>query len=132
MAETWIPITPDLCAASFGEVEWEAFVNAARSAGAEDQVPGKIRSIVNRVRGYLAANEDNAMGPAGTVPPELEDAALILIFQALCTSMPASGLAIDEPRQRRIDAANADLRAVGKGEFYIKAKDLVLLPHRRA
>jgi len=128
MAETWITITPELCKTRFGEREWEAFVEAARAEDDPEEVTDvlvdrAIRAVTGRVRGRVAANPNNRLGPSGTIPPELEDAALTLIFQTICISLPSSHVVIDEPRQRKIDQANDDLEAVARGEFYVSPPD---------
>lgn len=120
MAETWILIDEEYCSEKFAEGEWEAFTTSALASGLTDVVTACIRRIVNRVRGYVAACEKNLpLGPAGTVPPELEDACMELIREDLATRLPGSGVVIDEPRREKIKQANRDLQAVSRCEIIV-------------
>ena len=117
----WTQITAELLQNVMTEDEWTQFHTAAITGSGTTITEDVIRKVCQRIRGYAkGGNKELTMdAETDTVPPELEDAAGVLCLQALATRMPGVGIVIDEPRQRRIDAANADLRACREGHFYV-------------
>jgi hypothetical protein len=78
-----------------------------------------IRKAVESVRGYVRSCPTNTLGPAGTVPPELETEALLLVVEDLSTRLPTAGILIDENRQKALDRAYRKLRDVQSCAFRI-------------
>lgn len=101
------------------EYEWDAVTTAARAANAADTVTKCINRVVLKVRGYVESNPQNTLGPDGYVPALLLDSTLVLIRQALATSLPGSGIIEDENRQRRVTDALNELKLVADGKLKI-------------
>ncbi len=126
----WTQITPESLQDVMTEDEWTQFRTAAINGDGATIVSGTIRAVCQRIRGYAKGGNPALTrdSETDTVPPELEDAACVLCLQRLATRMPGVGIVIDEPRQRRIDAANADLKACGGGKFYLTPAGAGLTP----
>lgn len=117
MAETWTTITPAMVRASMADGEFDAFASAALTPGGADPVTQSIRQVVAQIQGAVGASGRNIVGPAGTVPPELEAEACILIMENLSTRIPQSGLVWDDVRKTRLSEAKTILKDIRKGDF---------------
>lgn len=115
----WQQVTEAEVKTVLTEYEWDAVTQAARASNAADTVTKCINRVVNKVRGYVESNPQNTLGPEGYVPALLLDSTLVLIRQALATSLPASNLIDDEGRQRRITDALGELKLVADGKLKI-------------
>ncbi len=126
----WIEITEDDVKTLFGEYEWEAVMEAARASGSADVLTTVIARVVNRVRGYVESCDRNVLGEAGYIPGLLYDSTLVLIFEALAKTLPASRLIIDEERGKQITAAMNELKMVARCELRISppGADQVVAP----
>jgi hypothetical protein len=89
-----------------------------------DPVENQIQLTTDFVRGFIAANRENRMGPAGTLPPSL-----LLLAADICIvdlNTRAGGVLIDDSKQRAkardtaIDILRAD---VANGDFAIEDPD---------
>ncbi|MES2705128.1 MAG: hypothetical protein V4726_00865 [Verrucomicrobiota bacterium] len=114
MAETWLTINDDSVREALADGEYDAFSALALTAGAS-VVPGCIRRTVNRVRGAVAASGKYALGPEGTVPPELESATIHLLRRELATRLPQSGIDFDDLRKDGLRDAENQLQEVREG-----------------
>lgn len=86
-----------------------------------DPVPEVISQVVDEVRGYIAANAKNSLGPAGTLPPQLKQAAVSLAIWALAGRPGAAGKIVrsDDRKEQKNDAI-ALLKAVARDEFKVE------------
>lgn len=117
--ETWITITEDHVREALADGEYDVFSNLALTPGSDPVVGGCIRRVVNRVRGEVAASGRYTLGPAGTVPPELESAAIHLLRRELATRIPQAGITFDKLREMGIADAVEQLKDARKGELGI-------------
>lgn len=116
----WVYLTDKDAASVFAEWELEAFTATARDSGAGDVIEKAITRTVSRVRAYVRSCDRNALGVAGTIPDELHSAAIALLMEDLATNIPASGVTLDEGRQRRISEAKEELRMISRCELEIE------------
>lgn len=99
--------------------ELAALSRAAGPDGASERIAAQVEAVVGTVRGHVAANPRNALGPAGTVPDTLRQAALAILAVDIPAQM--AGLNLD-PKGVRKDAkrdALALLRSVADNKFDI-------------
>jgi hypothetical protein len=116
----WNFLTDKDAASAFAEWEWQAISATARDSGAGDVVQKSIDRTVSRVRAYVRSCDRNQLGPAGTIPDEIHSAALALLMEDLATNLPASGVTLDDGRQRRISEAKAELKMIASCELDIE------------
>ena len=116
----WNFLTDKDAASAFVEWEWQAISATARDSGAGDVVQKAIDRTVSRVRAYVRSCDRNQLGPSGTIPDEIHSAALALLMEDLATNLPASGVTLDEGRQRRISEAKAELKMIANCELDIE------------
>lgn len=108
----WVEIIEADLKTLLTEHEWTALTTVTREPAANGVVPTVIARITNKVRGYVVSCEQNRLGPEGTVPAILMDAALILCLEALCASVPAAGITMDEARRELRKNAQEELKMV--------------------
>lgn len=125
MAETWLTITTAKVRASLSDGEWDVFANAALTPESADPVAQAIRNVVARIQGDVGASGKNTVGPAGMVPPELEQAALILTVEALSARVPQSGIVWDDIRKGLLTEAKALLKEIRSGDYQTTAPETV-------
>lgn len=118
---SWTTLTQDDIARRLTSAEMAAVTTSATATG---QTPGEIlsgaiASTTREVRGYVAAYSANVLGPEGTLPDELEGAALALLRRYLYTRLPGTSRLMDEARRKETDDALAQLRDVAAGRFRI-------------
>lgn len=113
-------IAPD-AAALHGVLSAPEMDAARRHAhqGMPDPAQQALEAAVATVRGYCAGR---ALGAAGTVPPELWDATLILARHTLLSRLPVTSLLTDG-RQKARDEAMTLLRDVAGGRYHISPGD---------
>ncbi len=116
MAEPWILITDSDLRKKFSEGEWDAFTASALVAGVTTVVPDAITAVVGRIRGAVRAGGLNALGPAGTVPPELLTATWDLLRVELASRVPGSGIAFDDVRKDSLADSRAYLIRIEEGK----------------
>jgi hypothetical protein len=116
----WITVTEALCASRFAEGEWAAFSAKAKAVAGSDVLTTTIRAVVNEVRGAVASNPVNTLGVDGTVPPELENACMVLLRRALAARLPQANVVFDDIRKGELSDAKDLLKEVAKpGGRYI-------------
>lgn len=115
----WIALTAESLKTKLSKPELEKIPGAAKAAGlTSDEVMAKaVSDMVREVRGFVAVK--NPLGPAGTIPDELEKAALALIRRDLFTRLPGLADLFDETRKAEASYAERNLARVAKGEFVI-------------
>lgn len=99
----WITLTEARLKTRISGTELEAFRAAALGAGQADPVAAVLADITRQVRGYVAGCARNQLGAAGTIPDELESAALDL---AIIPVMTRAGGTLLDPKGARKDAAD--------------------------
>lgn len=99
--------------------EMTALKSAALAEGQTDPLPEIISQVTGEVRGYIAACPSNRLGPAGTLPPQLEGAALSLIRYRLATRLPTDRLLTDA-RKRDQEQAVQLCRDVAACRFMVE------------
>jgi hypothetical protein len=114
--ETWIAITADHAREALSDGEYEIFSTFAVAPGGSPVMPGCIRRVVNRIRGEVAASGRYSLGPDGTLPPELESAAIHLLRREAASRVPAAGIVIDDLRQAALADAGRQLDRVREGK----------------
>lgn len=115
----WVEVTESDLKAAMSAPEWEALAEVARADTESVPVTVAINRVVNKVRGYVESRPENTLGPDGYVPAVLHDAALMLVLEALATSLPAAGIVLDDARNKRIETAKNELRMVAEGRLKV-------------
>jgi hypothetical protein len=107
----WITLTAEKIEGRFTEREKTALTTAAKSEAQTSEffIAEAIRMITNSVRSSVAACEKNMLGPDGTIPDELESAALALIRGHLYTRLPGMKALFDDLRQAELKSAERRL-----------------------
>ena len=100
----WQSLTSADVLSKLSGAELSALQTAALGDGQSDPVPGIIQAVVDEVRGYVAANHDNQLGAAGTIPSKLVSAALAIIRHRLCTRLPVASLLTEQRIREKDDA----------------------------
>lgn len=116
----WITLTEDHVTGSAALTKPELAI--ARTLllpdGVTDTLSDVMTSVTREVRGYVAAHKPNPLGEAGTIPDELERAALSRIVCELATRIPGK-LLLTEQRASANDAAVKLLEQTARGLFAI-------------
>ncbi len=119
---SWLILTEAQVLTKLSGPEVAAVKAAALAPGQENPLPAIIEQIVGEVRGYVGACPDNILGPAGTIPPELEGAALSRIRFELATRLPVKSLLTDDRREANRTALSL-LRDVARCDFALVPPD---------
>lgn len=116
MAEAWITLSEDDVRTEINGQELEAWRNAAKYGSEADPVAGILASVTNFVRGFIARNPKNRLGPAGTLPECLKEVALPLITDRIMKR--SFGEVIDPSGRRKsaMETALSLLRDIAKGD----------------
>jgi len=85
-------------------------------------MPEIVNRVVRMVQGRVAVL--SPIGQPGTIPEELEEAAMALVVERYLNQVPAGTLLLTEQRQKAVDAANSILRDVAKGLFKMVSPDV--------
>lgn len=85
-----------------------------------DPVADSVRIITDKVRGFVAANSRNVMGPEGTIPERLMDSALALLVPDVYGRTAGLLIDLDGVRTDAAKAARELLRDVARGLFAIE------------
>lgn len=88
----WITPTEAGILTKLSAPELTALKTAAVAPGQDNPLVESIKFVVNEISGYVAACDRNTLGPVGTIPPELELAALNRIRYELATRLPVASL----------------------------------------
>lgn len=96
--------------------ELVAFRNAGFGPGEDDPVSTLLGSVTDKVRGAIAGNPQNILGPEGQLPKVLIDTALSIAVLRVMTR--CFGEVLDPSGQRVKDGESAEgiLRDVARGE----------------
>jgi hypothetical protein len=110
--DTWITLAKADIQASVNDSEFEALLDTALSGGQSDPTTVLIPDVTNQVRGYIRAGSGNVLGPDGTIPSELKNAAVDLIVYRVARRISNSDTAkawkgpADDAREMLKDVAN--------------------------
>lgn len=113
--DTWITIGTADVLASVNNSELTAAINTLVASGQASPLTILIPSVSERVRSYCRRR--NTVGPAGTIPLELKDAAIdIIIYRCACRVNSAV-----VEKQKPYNDAMKMLKEVASGEMAISA-----------
>lgn len=99
--------------------EATAIKTAALASGQADPLADTLAKVVQEVRGYIAAHQQNALGEGVTIPDELENAACAIARYRAFNRLPVKSL-LTETRITEYKDALALLRDVAAGRFAIE------------
>jgi phage gp36-like protein len=123
---SWITLTPEAVKSQLSAVEIAALANYL-APGQSDPTPDLVARTASEVRGYVAAHYGTQVGVSGTIPEELESAAVSLarwrLLGRLATGKVAQVLMTDARRKDYEDAVQ-QLRDVAAGKFAVSVPDL--------
>jgi hypothetical protein len=115
---TWRAIADSDITAKLSADELESI--RASAPDGTDPVAEAVAQVVDRVRGYVAAWPRNVMGPAGTVPARLMDAACALLVPALYGRTAGLMIDLNDVRREAAKSAEALLRDAARGLFAVE------------
>lgn len=115
----WIVPSENDLGERLAAAELTALQNAATGAHG-NTVPDIMTSVVAEVRGRVAANKQNLLGAAGTIPEELRGAALAIARWRALSRLPGLRSLQDDARRMEYTDALALLASVARGEFAIE------------
>ena len=92
--DTWITITQDDVLASINNPELSAALNTALASGQDNPLDTLIADVTAEVRGY--ARRRNTLGPSGTLPQELKNAAIDIIIYRSANRLRKKAIAEDK------------------------------------
>lgn len=115
---SWIVLTETDVASKLAAAELAAYRNVQAEA---DTLPATIASVTSEVRGYVSAYAGILLGPDGTIPEELRDAASMLTAYRLILRLPVR---ISTERQTSYDQALTLLRDCAAGRFRVVSADV--------
>ena len=101
---SWIALTEAHVLTKLTAPEVAALKTAATATGQADPLPEIVAQIVREVRGHVAGCAKNTLGPAGTIPDELQGAALNRVRYELATRLPVASLLTDARKESNRDA----------------------------
>lgn len=115
----WITLTRTSLQTRFSKPELLRLPAEARAAGlsADDVLDEAVSVVVREIRGSVSTR--NTLGRPGTIPDELENAALSKMVQVVISRLPGLASLMDETRRALVDQANDLLRRVESGSFSI-------------
>ncbi len=101
--------------------EFSAIKDAAISEtqDADDIIDRCCARTAARVQGYVAAHAKNTVGAGGTIPEELEEAALALLVPHIIGRIPALNYLMDDTRKTAQADAVKLLEQVARGLFAV-------------
>jgi phage gp36-like protein len=117
--DTWITIEQGDVLASINNAELEAALNAALAAGQENPLATLIPDVTAEVRGYVRRR--NTLGPSGTLPQELKNAAIDIIIYRTANRLRKKAIA--EDKKADTDQALRKLAGVAEGRLAVSAPD---------
>lgn len=115
----WISLTIDSLKSALTQTELDKLPVVARNLDyePEDLLEAAISEVLREIRGHVGAKF--SLGTAGTIPDELEGAALALIRRRIFGRVPGTESLFGEIRKKEAEDAQTLLRRIAKGEFAI-------------
>ena len=120
----WITLQSSAVQGALTSTEATALSTYLLAEGASDPLTEVVARTCAEVRGYVAVRYGTAVGEAGTVPEELESAAISVARWRLLTRLAAGRAAqvlLTEGRRKEYEDAVVLLRDVAAGKFAIAA-----------
>jgi hypothetical protein len=120
---SWITLSEDELLARLSSTELDSIQSAGETTPT-DRITGILSQVTELVRGKVATCAENLalMGPAGTIPSELQWAAVTIARASLIASLPISNGETD-PRQEEFREATRQLDAAARCELKIASED---------
>lgn len=116
MAEAWITVTEANIRTAMAGEEFETVRNAAKYGSEADPVAGRITSVSNVIRGFIARDRRNRLGPVGTIPECCLEIAIAMIVWRLMGRKFGEVLDPGGLRKEANSEAERQLRDIAKGE----------------
>jgi hypothetical protein len=115
----WITLTSESIKGRLTKPEIDSIPSVARQANqtTDGLIAEATDQIVREIRGHVSVKY--TLGAAGTIPDELENAALSLIRRVIFTRVPGLEDLFGELRKSEASDAQALLRRVADGKFAI-------------
>jgi hypothetical protein len=100
--------------------ELQSLRMASLAQGQGDPIATTLQTVVDEVRGYIAANRENVLGPLGTLPPRLIGPAMDLLLLKIGSRLV--GIVFDPDNIRRDAAREARrlLERVSDGRYQVE------------
>jgi len=92
----------------------------AQATGGNDPIAECVRLVTDTVRGYISAHAANRLGPPGTLPERLIDAALALFIVRVYSRTAGLLIDLNDTRKAAAESATALLRDVAAGRFAVE------------
>jgi hypothetical protein len=124
----WITLSEAYLKTRLSGTELDTVRKTGVNVGELDPIASILAIVSNQVRRYVAANKENTLGLAGTIPEQLVSEALDL---ACWESMKRGGGQIIDPKDARKEAyqqAIQSLQSIGKNSEPIEQPTSVLDP----
>lgn len=117
--DSWITILPDDVLASINNSELTSALTTALASGQSNPLDTLIADVTAEARGYVRRR--NTLGPTGTLPQELKNAAIDIIIYRAANRLRKKAVA--EDKKPDYDAALKKLLAVANGTVAVSAPD---------
>ena len=112
----WRAITESDILTQLSKTELETI----RSQAESDPVPAAVSSMMEHVRGSVAAHASNVMGAEGTIPERLMAAAVSLLVVRLYAANAGMLIDLDKTRAEAAKSAERLLERVSEGKFAVE------------
>ena len=119
----WRAITEADLLTRISGAELEAFREAALADGQVDPVGSIFTQVSDTIRGYVAANEKNSLGMAGTIPVNLMGTAIDLSIIEIPNRVAGMLIDPEDIREKKMARAERRLRDVAADKFKVEQPD---------
>lgn len=117
--DTWITLTTDDVLASINNPELTAAINTAPASGQASPLNTLLPDVTAEVRGHVRRR--NTLGPDGTLPQELKNAAIDIIIYRAANRLRKTAIAAD--KKADYELALQKLAGVAAGTIAVSAPD---------
>lgn len=127
----WTTLTVDQLRDRLTAAELAAMRSVQVEGDQLDPATEALRRSVDEARGYLGVRPDSTLGPAGTVPPQLEGAVLDIARYRLCTRLAVGRIGetfLTESRSQEYKDALRLLRDMADGKFAVEQPETLATP----
>lgn len=116
----WRSLTIDDVRSAMNGAELDALFAAAGDWTLSPDIANVLVNTASEIRGHIAAQPKNELGPDGTVPGGLVQTALAIVRFRILTSFPGLGdTVLTDDRRKEYDNAIDLLRRVANGQFSV-------------
>lgn len=122
----WSALTVEDIQSGLSQPELDALSGVGLAEGQADPLPTVIALVTDEIRGYIAANGRNTLGPAGTIPPQVRSAACAMViwrYAGRLANGKAGELLRSETRKQDYEDAQKLLRDASQDRFSIEQPD---------